>query len=208
MARVTSAATAALALVALAGCAGSVTRVPDDQVEVVSRTDPWAHARATKPATPPPAPAALLVAPAPPGPRPKVAVMSIEDRSEKIDQKLLDDLTEYLRARLTATGSYMVIDQTRQAEHLKKLVKLKKKESYQACYDRECQIPLGQALAADSILRASIARIGGVYTLSLELVDLAREATVGGAVAECEADPEEGRARRLLGALREAVEQL
>ena len=53
-----------------------------------------------------------------------------------------------------------------------------RKESYQKCYDKSCQIPLGQSLAADTILTGKITFLLGRYTMTVELVDLAKEATV------------------------------
>ena len=61
------------------------------------------------------------------------------------------------------------------------MIKEMKKESYKACNDKNCQIPLGQALSADTIMRTTITYFGGVYTISSELIDLAKEATVIGA---------------------------
>jgi hypothetical protein len=140
--------------------------------------------------------------------RPRIAVMEIDDRSESLKPKLVADLTEHLRGALTATERYVVIDKTRQAEALKRIVVEQQKESYKQCYDKTCQIPLGQALSADSILRTTLTLIGGVYTFTAEVVDLEKQASLGGAQAECDAEPRKRRDRRLLGALKALVGKL
>ncbi len=138
----------------------------------------------------------------------RLAVMPLEDRSGSLDKKLIGDLTNYIRSRLTSGRQVVVIDRTRQAAKLKELLEEEKKESYKACYAKECQIPLGQALSADHILRTTLAQIGSIYSLSIEVVDLVSETTMGGASAECPADPKKGRVDRLLQIIREAVDSL
>ncbi len=81
----------------------------------------------------------------------------------------------------------------------------KKKESYKQCYEKSCQIPLGQALSADSILRTTLTHIGGVYVVSAELVDLEKQAGMGAAVEECEGEPKKHRDRRLMQAVKSLV---
>ena len=119
----------------------------------------------------------------------KIAVMDVEDQSGTLDPNILKSATEYLRSKLVATGLYVVIDKTRQQEKLKGIIKDSKKESYMECFDKNCQVPLGQALAADNILRSSITLFADVYTMSTELVDLAKEATVAGLVADFDGSP-------------------
>jgi hypothetical protein len=119
-----------------------------------------------------------------------VAVMDIQDTSSTLDDATLRNATEMLRGRLSAAGRFIVIDKSRQEEKIKALVRNSKKESYKACYDKKCQIPLGQALAADSILRSTVSCLGTRCLLSLELVDLGKEASIAGATADFDATPE------------------
>lgn len=114
----------------------------------------------------------------------KVAVLEIEDSSKSFDPALLANATEMLRGRLSATGRFVVIDKSRQAEMLKKMVKESKQESWKECYDNSCRIQLGQALSADTMLRSTISCLGEECQFSCELVDLAKEATIHGATAE------------------------
>jgi len=108
----------------------------------------------------------------------KLAVMEFEDRSGNLSAKTLSDATEYIRGAFVSTNKYVVIAKERQE---KALIKEMKMESYKSCNDKNCQIPLGQALSADTILRTTINFFGGVYTITAELIDLAKEATVSGA---------------------------
>jgi len=110
--------------------------------------------------------------------KPKLAIMEFEDRSETLDQTMLSNAAEYLRSEFVGSDQFVIIAKERQE---KALISEMKKESYQMCRERNCQIPLGQALSADSILRTTINYFGGIYNITTELIDLAKEATVKGA---------------------------
>jgi hypothetical protein len=140
----------------------------------------------------------------------KLAVMTLEDRSGELDLKLVDDLTDYLRTQIARRGTFIVIDKSRQAAALKKIITGAKKESYKQCYDENCQIPLGKALSADTVLRVKLTRIGSTFHLSAEMVDLAKEAVDPGAAASVEiaASPKKGLADRLLAGIREIARQI
>ncbi|MCA9671319.1 MAG: hypothetical protein KC503_37235 [Myxococcales bacterium] len=133
--------------------------------------------------------------------KPKLAVMTIADGTRSLGTTLMDGLTDALRGKLASSGRYIVIDKSRQAAALLKLVKEQKKASYKKCYSSKCQIPLGQALAADTILRTKITRVGSTYLLNAELVDLAKEAVTGAAQASLRVRPRRGRDDRLLRAV-------
>ena len=115
-----------------------------------------------------------------------VAVMPVHDEHRLLKKGLDDRMTDYIRIRMGSAGRFVVIDKSRQKKSLKDLIRKEKKESYKQCYDATCQIPLGMALSADSILRTSVTRFGDVHTLSLELVDLAKEAVIATATADCD----------------------
>lgn len=121
--------------------------------------------------------------------RPLLAVMDIRDKSDSMEQRLLDSLTEYLRGLLTESGAYTVVDRSRQADAVKEMIRKERKESYKGCYDRSCQVPLGRALAADRILVTSILKIGSHYMVKTEIIDLATEASAGGATIRLSATP-------------------
>ena len=112
--------------------------------------------------------------------KPKLAVMEIQDKTGKFRKADILGAGHYLRSQLIASGRYIVIPKERQDKFK---VKQLKKESYKECYGKQCQIPLGQALAADTILNGSVTLFMGRYTLTVELIDLAKEATVKGATS-------------------------
>ncbi len=112
--------------------------------------------------------------------RPKVAVMDIHDRSGKFAVDLLQNATEMMRGKLSSTGRFMVIDRSSQQEQMKKILGQERRESHSQRYDQETQIPLGKALAADSILRSTISCLGNECMLNAELVDIAREVSTKG----------------------------
>jgi hypothetical protein len=107
----------------------------------------------------------------------KLAVMEFEDISETLDTKMLSNAAEYLRSEFVSSNQFVIIAKERQEKALKEM----KKESYQMCRDKSCQIPLGQKLSADTVLRTTINYFGGIYTITSEMIDLAKEATVKGA---------------------------
>ena len=110
----------------------------------------------------------------------KLAVMEFEDLSGKLSKKMLSIATEQIRSKFVASNKFIVIAKERQENAM---IKQMKKESYKLCNDKNCQIPLGQALSADTILRTTITFFGGTYTITSELIDLAKEATTKGAKA-------------------------
>ena len=110
----------------------------------------------------------------------KLAVMEFEDKSGKLSAETLSNATEYIRGAFVASNKFIVIAKERQENAM---IKQMKKESYKACNDKNCQIPLGQALSADTILRTTITFFAKKYTITSELIDLAKEATTKGAKA-------------------------
>lgn len=135
--------------------------------------------------------------------KPKLAVMSIDDQSGKLSEKVKNAATTLLRTHLSSSGQFIVIDATRQQKVLKDLIKEKKKESYKMCYDDKCQIPLGQALSADTILRSTVTELGGTFSLGIELVDLAKEAVTKAASFEFD-----GTEKGILDAVKKVVDEI
>lgn len=111
----------------------------------------------------------------------KLAVMEIDDKSRKLDRSLLENAADALRAEIGASNKFVLISKDRQR---KAMIKGAKKESWKECYDQSCRIELGQALTADRILTGVITYFGKKYTLTVELIDLAKEATVRTAKAD------------------------
>ena len=130
----------------------------------------------------------------------KLAVMEFEDLSGKLSKNILSRATERIRSKFVASNKFIVIAKERQE---KAMIKEMKKESYKACNDKNCQIPLGQALSADTILRTTINFFGDTYTITSELIDLEKEATIKGAEASFD-----GSEKSLNTALNDIVAQI
>ena len=118
------------------------------------------------------------------GEKPILAVMEIVDRSGALDESDLASADDILRGLVAAAGRFVVVDKGRQDEQTRELLSRIRKETYKTCYSRNCQIPLGQSLAADSILISTISCIADECFLNVQLVDLAKEATVWGTNAQ------------------------
>jgi hypothetical protein len=105
--------------------------------------------------------------------KPIVAVFDIETRRFNFDREVLVSLSDYLAARMTATGAYQVIPR----QQLKERLLAQKLESYKQCYDQSCQIEIGRELAANSVLSSHVIKVGEECELALELFDLKTAAT-------------------------------
>ncbi len=108
-----------------------------------------------------------------------VAVMNVESKATSLDDQLLVNVGSQLRITI-ATKGIRTIDRGAIDGQIKEM----KGQSYEACYDDQCQIELGKALAASHILRTQVTRFGRVCVLNGELIDLRAEVTVGAASAK------------------------
>jgi hypothetical protein len=102
-----------------------------------------------------------------------VAVFDIQDASRKFDQDTLDQLTEYLAAKLTETAGFKVVPR----DQLKERLRAEKKETYRACYEQSCQIELGKAIAAEKTLATKLLKVGEQCAITSILYDLRTETT-------------------------------
>lgn len=108
-----------------------------------------------------------------------VAVMNVESKATSLDDQLLVNVGSQLRITI-ATNGIRTIDRGAIEGQIKEM----KGKSYEACYDDQCQIELGKALAATHILRSQVTRFGSVCVLNGELIDLRAEVTIGAASAK------------------------
>ncbi|MCK6549578.1 hypothetical protein L6R52_27325 [Myxococcota bacterium] len=99
------------------------------------------------------------------------------DGKLRIEPRILRDLTEHLRISL-ASGGVQTVERSQ-------IVAQMKSDSYKACYDESCQIPLGKALAASVIVRSRITRFAAKRcAVTAEVVDLKKEVAIGAAKAD------------------------
>ena len=128
--------------------------------------------------------------------------LQISGARKHLEDDTLVALTDQLRVYLAERG-LRVVDRSSQEAAMKALVQAEKKRSYATCVDTSCQIPLGKALAASHILRASTARFGGTCTVNGELVELRTEVTVAAGSTRASCGEED-----LLSAVEGLAEQL
>jgi hypothetical protein len=129
---------------------------------------------------------------------PIVAVFGIEDTRSQKSRLLgpeIQALTDYLAARLSASGAYKIVP----GPQLREALSEKKKESYKACYDTACQIEIGKEVAANKTLSTKILFIGKKCIVISTLYDLRA------AASERSADHEGGCDGASLG---EAIKQV
>ena len=130
----------------------------------------------------------------------KLAVMEFEDTSKSIQPDILAGASEYLRVGFASTNRYVLITKERQKEQIGSLrKKFNTDPTYKACTDKNCQIQLGQALSADMIVKTNISYFAGLYTISSELIDLEKEATIIAAKEDYDGSPK---------SLRQAIDKI
>lgn len=105
--------------------------------------------------------------------RPIVAVFTIQDKTGQLTPEMIQQLTDYLRARVAGGGSFQVIP----SSQLKQRLSQQKTESYKACYDEQCQIEIGRELAANKSLATQIVKVGTMCAVMSTLYDLKKAIT-------------------------------
>jgi TPR repeat protein len=140
--------------------------------------------------------------------KPLVVVMPIENGSQTLPDEVTSKATEYLRGLIAASEEFVVVGQGRQSKKLKNLIQSKKEESYKECYDESCQISLGKALSADTLIRTKITHFSRCI-LNIEVIDLAKEASIVAAQKEfsCKENDLKGAIDELSTKISEGFEQ-
>jgi hypothetical protein len=105
--------------------------------------------------------------------RPVVAVLDIDDQSSAHRRAVVDQLSRYLSAVVAEQPVFRLVPQ----ERLRSELARRRRDSYRPCYQQQCQIEIGKALAADRVLATTLLRVGTRCTLTSMLFDLRTEAT-------------------------------
>jgi tetratricopeptide (TPR) repeat protein len=134
---------------------------------------------------------------------PILAVMEIEDKTGKFERNDMEAATEVLSALLVSSGSYAVVDKSRQAAKRQSIVRELRRESHDACYDESCRIQLGRELAADSLLSCVVVGLGRHCTLSCCIVPLDKAVAEKAGIAKfkCGVDEMPGAVESVAGRL-------
>jgi len=135
--------------------------------------------------------------------RPILAVMEIGDKTDRFEAGDLDSATEFLSVLLVASGQFTVVERGRMETKRREVVADLKRESYDPCYDDQCKVELGRALAADTLAACSIISMGDTCGLACRLVPLEKEVTDQAGFAEVQCSME-----GLKTGVRSVVEQL
>jgi hypothetical protein len=128
--------------------------------------------------------------------------MNVQVKGVKLSADVVDRLTDVLTGRLGSTGTYQVVPR----EQVKARLIEMKKGSYKECYAQSCQIELGQALAAQKTVATQVVKVGDVCTVTVNVFDLKREASEGGASVDGGCD-EGGIGASLKAAVSQMVEK-
>lgn len=102
--------------------------------------------------------------------RPVVAVFSVESKGANLKAPIIESLSEFIAAQLTASGQYTVVPRSELRAELRK----QKLDSFKECYDESCQIEIGKELAAQKTVSAKIARFSSTCVVTLVLYDLSK----------------------------------
>lgn len=132
--------------------------------------------------------------------KPILAVLDINDTSRKFSKQSIREAQTYIRNLVMASQAFRIVAGDRQEREQTKWMK---KESYKDCYKQQCQIQLGQALSADTIITTRIDYSLGACTLSSRIIRLESEVVVSGGMAEFDCNPP-----GLKGAIKSVVAQL
>jgi hypothetical protein len=100
-----------------------------------------------------------------------VAVFDVQNVAGQFPDKTIDQLTDYLAARLTEELGFRVVPR----EQVRARLLEQKAASFRPCFHESCQIELGKALAAKKALSTKLLRLGRTCALTSTLYDLKTE---------------------------------
>lgn len=95
-----------------------------------------------------------------------VAVMPFSGAS--FDSSMLDGFSSALGTKLMGTGRFRVMERAQ-------MVAILREQGLQqsgACEGGECAVEVGKLLSIDHLVVGSVAKVGGIYTISARLVDV------------------------------------
>ena len=108
-----------------------------------------------------------------------VAVMNWEASS--LDESEVISLSDRLRFELMATGQYDVMERNRMNDLLWE-------QGFQqtGCTSTECVVRVGQLLGVDRMITGSIGKLGRLYTLYLQVIDIEKGRIIQSQVEDCD----------------------
>jgi len=93
-------------------------------------------------------------------------VLDFKDRTDKLNETVIQGALDYFKEKLKKSGKYKVIDTT----HF--LKNLKRHKNWKKCHDMECQLTVGKESGADTIIVTSIDYFAGMHTVTVYTVSV------------------------------------
>jgi hypothetical protein len=116
-----------------------------------------------------------------------LAVFELQASLGLLPEGVAANLTEYLAAKLAATGRFKVVP----GETVRQAIRDRQRESYKKAYGQEFQIELGRAVAANQLLSTQLLATGKACILSASFYDIKSESTQAAVSVECGCTTEE-----------------
>jgi hypothetical protein len=95
-----------------------------------------------------------------------IAVMDFEGRS--VPREDVSSLADRFRSELTQTERYQVMERAQMD-----LILQEQEFQKSDCVSQECAVQAGQLIAVSKIVTGTVAKVGGIYTLNVRLLDVA-----------------------------------
>ena len=101
------------------------------------------------------------------GAKPYVAVMDLKGAGAPDMDRIATSLSDPLRAEMTSTSYFRVCDRANLDTALKEI-----QFQQTGCTSSECVVQVGRILGVDKIVTGSITKLGSVYSITLQMVDV------------------------------------
>jgi TolB-like protein len=98
--------------------------------------------------------------------KPTVAIADFDGRGVQASDATT--LSERFREKLIATGQFRVMERN----EMNLILREQGFQQSGACADNECLVEMGQIIAVRKIISGAVAKVGGIYTVSVRLLDV------------------------------------
>lgn len=103
------------------------------------------------------------------GAQDKLPVVAVfEFRTDNVDSSLGRSFTQRLQGEIQKLGKYSLVDRTQ----METILQEQGFQNSGACGNSECQVQMGQLVGADLLAQGSLAKVGDLFTVTVNLVDV------------------------------------
>ncbi len=97
----------------------------------------------------------------------KTTLAVMDFGGQNVEKSVIVPLTNRFRAELMKTGKYDVMERT-------EMYKILEEQNFQRsdCVDQTCAVEAGQLIAVKKIVTGTVAKVGGIYTLNVKVLDV------------------------------------